>query len=357
MESRTTASNPAPYESRLLTELRRSGASLFSRIPLDVTRLIGEYCELDTQSEIGIALQHAADARREHIDALIAMVCAKPHLLLLRGRVITPGGHDVRGVTLYEYCLGAGDPELASKIQPYFAKITGINGKAERTAQYERYKPYIDAMMTQEPYDISPLIDIIKQSPAADVTAMLNNDMTHESILRDAIVQFRNEHAPRIITEPCMHFNYRSLHHALELLDREWSNLYQAGGYDPDKIHLVWRQLIGFEIRRLPGIDRCRLAQGLCYHDWERTYQYKVDVDDVDDVDELPLTMTDDSLDGLGVDFSLDIHYGHPNGSAACMHWWLRSTVVELGNFISSKNSRLTELMQRPEQTTGCVIS
>ena len=31
------------------------------------------------------------------------------------------------------------------------------------------------------------------------------------------------------------------------------------------RFDLVWRQLIGFEMRRLPGIDRCVMAQGLYY--------------------------------------------------------------------------------------------
>jgi hypothetical protein len=140
-----------------------------------------------------------------------------------------------------------------------------------------------------------------------------------------------------------MHFNYRSLHHALELLVSKWDDLYRAGGNDYDKIRLVWRQLIGFEMRRLPGIDRCRLAQGLYHNDWVRTYKYK------DDVGEFPVTLTDDSLNGLGVGWALDLFFG---GRPDTPHF----SPGMFENFMLSKNSSLAELTRRPDQTAGCVI-
>lgn len=279
--------------------LNRDRTSFFSQLPRDVVGLIGLCYDPNPKSEIAIALGLAADARKEPVTTLLAMLAKNPQLLLQAGDVITPGGHKVERITIYEYCLGAGDPELAKEVQARFDRIP--HGEDERIRQYEPYRPYIDGIMTQEPYDLTPLLDMIKHASAPDVTALLNKDMTHKSALRDAMAQFRQAHAPKVLTGPCMHYNYRSLQHAFELLDREWDNLYRASGNNYDMIRLVWRQLIGFEMRRLPGVDRCRVAQGLGYDNWERTYKYK------NDAGEMPVTVSDDSVDGLGGDFAVDV--------------------------------------------------
>ncbi|CAM4500889.1 MAG: hypothetical protein LEGION0403_FIIPPAGN_02921 [Legionella sp.] len=213
--------------------------------------------------------------------------------------------------------MGAGDYELAEKVQSYFSKIETKDAEQQRICQYERYKPHIDGMLKQEPYNLSPLIQLIKDASAEDVTALLNKDMTRESKLRDAMIQFRKDWAPRILTKPCMHYNYASLQHAFELLDREWDDLYKTGGNDYDKIRLVWRQLIGFEMRRLPGIDRCVMAQGLYYVIEEReapsrSYKFR------DTAGDFPILVADDSLDGLGGDFSVSI-FGYSQ-----VHLWDR---------------------------------
>lgn len=352
MESRKESNHPTPHESAVLFGLRRDRSSLFSQMPRDITRLVSAYCDFDTNSEINLALQHAADARQEHVDALLGLLEKKPHLLLQRGRVITPGGHDIRDVTLYEYCLGAGDPELAEKIQAYFTRITGIDGEAERVRQYEPYRLHIDAILTQEPYDIRPLIEIIKKASAADVTALLNNDMTHESALRDAIIQFRKDHAPKIITAPCMHFNYRSLLHALELLEQEWNNLFLTSGSNDDKICLVWQQLIGFEMRRMPGIDRCQLAQGLRNNKRERTYKYK------NDSGNFPLTLTDESIVDLGGDSAADIYSGLLRSSGLNAATGVNMRALLLQSLYKTKASYLQHLCNTdsPSQSARAAV-
>ncbi|MGC1181499.1 MAG: hypothetical protein WA877_00945, partial [Legionella sp.] len=88
--------------------------------------------------------------------------------------------------------------------------------------------------------------------------------------------------------------------------DCEWDNLYQESGNNYDKIRLVWRQLIGFEMRRLPGIDRCVMAEGIFYvvnqcQDIARSYKFKYSVGD------FPVVASNNSLDGLGVDFAVDM--------------------------------------------------
>jgi hypothetical protein len=298
-------------------------------------------------------LHHAAYARKEDVTILIDMLQANPRLLLQRGDVITPGGDEIRRVTIYELLLGAGDPELAEKVQAYF------DDDQERMRQYERYRPHIEGMLTQKPYNLSPLIELIKKASPEEVKALLNKDMTGESERCKAILQFRKDWAPRILLKPCMHYNYASLQQAFELLDKEWDNLYKASRNNYDMINLVWRQLIGFEMRRLPGIDRCVMAQGIYYvikqkEALARSYNLRNGGAAV----AFPVALTDDSLGGLGGDFAVG---GNGAGWGGC--WWsveggLGWAGRGLGKLMSNKNFKLTELMQsHPDhQPSSCVM-
>ncbi|MFU7598281.1 hypothetical protein ACM9VS_05550 [Legionella pneumophila] len=310
--------------------------TLFSALPIELIKEISDYGQ-NPNSEIAIALNHAAYAQKEDVEALLALLDKNPRLLLQAGNVQTPGGDEVRRVTLYEFLLGAGDDELAGIVQGYFDKID--NGEQERIRQYERYKPHIEGMLTQKPYDLKSLIDLIKQASAEDVNALLNKDMTRKSALRDAIIQFRKDWAPRILTKPCMHYNYTSLQHAFDTLDCEWDNLYQASGNSYDKIRLVWRQLIGFEMRRLPGIDRCVMAQGLygvtgSSESVARSYKFK------NSDGGFPVLASDNSLEGLGGDFSVDIFGGRCGAGRGAEA--VRGRVVEL--LCQTKTSNLQNL-------------
>ena len=282
--------------------LRQRQETLFSTLPIELIQEISDYGQ-DPNSDIANALHHAAYARKEDVEALLIMLDKNPRLLLQAGNVTTPGGDEIRRVTLYEFLLGAGDYELAEKVQAYFEKIE--HGSQERIRQYERYRQHIEGMLTQKPYDLSPLIELIKKASPEEVNALLNKDTTGEDELCKAILQFRKDWAPRILLKPCMHYNYASLQQAFELLDKEWDNLYKASGNNYDMIDLVWRQLIGFEMRRLPGIDRCVMAQGFYYVIEEkealaRSYNLRSGAAKV-----FPVSITDDSLDGLGGDFAV----------------------------------------------------
>ena len=294
-----------------LIQLRHCKGNFFSKLPGE---LIEEIIDVEpvSNSDIAKALHHAAFARQEDVDALLEMLEANPRLLLEAGNVITPGGDELRRVTIYECLLGAGDYALAEMVQGYFSEIKDVDGQTiedaevQRIRQYERYKPHIEGMLTQKPYNLEPLIKLIKKATTEEVAALLNKDFTGENDLCKAIIQFRKDWAPRVLVKPGMHYNYASLKHAFELLDREWNNLYQASGNNFNKVLLVWRQLIGFEMRRLPGIDRCAMAQGLYYvidqhEEMARSYKFKNDDGD------FPIVATDDSLDGLGGDFSVNI--------------------------------------------------
>ena len=328
--------------------MKKHGDNFFSALPIELIKEISD-CE-DPNSEIASALKHAAYARKEDVDALLALLDKNPNLLLQAGNVQTPGGDEIKRVTLYEFLLGAGDYQLAGIIQAYFDTID--HGEQERIRQYERYRPHIEGMLTQEPYDLVPLIELIKKATPEQVKALLNKDMTDENDLCNALIQFRKDWAPRVLTKPCMHYNYASLRHAFELLDSEWGNLRTASNDNDDKINLVWRQLIGFEMRRLPGIDRCVMAQGLFYvidqkATVARTYTGGVMT--------FPVTGADDSIDGLGGDFAVNI-YGQamedPRLALA------RAGLAWFGKLMSNKNFKLAELMQPDptHQSSWCVI-
>ncbi|CDZ76348.1 hypothetical protein BN59_00616 [Legionella massiliensis] len=193
--------------------LRRRKGTVFSNLPTDLIKEISDYGQ-NPNSAIAKVLTHAAYARQEDVKALLEMLDQNPSLLLEAGNVQTPGGDEVRRVTIYEFLLGAGDDELAGIVQSYFAKID--NGEQEMIRQYERYRPHIESMLTQKPYDLSPLIELIKKATPEQVTALLNKDMTGDNELCKALSQFRKDWAPRVLTKPCMHYNYASLQHAFE---------------------------------------------------------------------------------------------------------------------------------------------
>lgn len=325
--------------------------TLFSRVPMELMQIIKE------SSPIAKALHHAAYARQEDVTALLALL-KNPNLLLQTGNVKTPGGHEIREVTIYEFLLGAGDYELAKMVQDYFAKIDG--GEEERIRQYERYKPHIDNLLNQKPYDLSPLIELIKKAKPDEIKTLLNKDRSGGTDLCKALDQFRKDWAPQVLTTPCMHYNYASLQHAFEILAREWDNLYQASGNNYDMIDLVWRQLIGFEMRRLPGIDRCVMAQSLYEvieenKDCTRSYTFKDNYWKL--ADAFPITDCDDSFDGLGGDFSVSIFAGvggYPRGEAEAPP----ADSHGIGKLMSNKNIKLAELMhpQPAHQQSPCVI-
>lgn len=332
--------------------LRQRQDTLFSTLPIELIQEISDYGQ-DPNSDIAKALHHAAYARKEDVEALLTMLDKNPRLLLQAGNVTTPGGDEIRRVTLYEFLLGAGDYELAGIVQVYFDKI--VHGEQERIRQYERYRPHIEGMLTQKPYDLEPLIELIKKATPEQVRALLNKDMTDENDLCNALIQFRKDWAPKILTKPCMHYNYASLKNAFELLNREWNNLLNAGRYY-DRLNLFWRQLIGFEMRRLPGIDRCVMAQGIRdVIEGEaavaRTYTF---INSEAAHATFPITVADSSIYGLGGDFAITT-YGDMEGDASGAPVFIRL----LGKFMSNKNFNLAELM-RPDlthQPSGCVIT
>ncbi len=319
--------------------------------------------ELEKQA-LAKALHHAAFARQKDVDTLLAMLEANPRLLLKAGNVITPGGLDVRGVTIYEFLLGAGDPNLAKRVEPFFEKLE--NGQNERTRQFERYRPHIDAMLTQEPDDLKCLFDIIKQSSADDVAAELATgdqyDTRYQSPLRDAFNKFREvklDPQVRIMTEPRMHCNYQNLIHAYSMLALEWDNLYAASGNNYKKLYLVAREIIGLiELIELPGYERCLFARGqvkaaAAGKEIERSHKYENGSGSFPNFDSSLVT----SHSGVGFDSFISISGGWPLTTLAGDPL-LRAGCETVTELMVSKNVRLAELMQPhpKKKKSRCVV-
>jgi hypothetical protein len=327
--------------------IRNRENTIFSVLPNEVFGLILNMNN-PPESDINIALRHAALATKEDIDTVIEMIKANPRLLLQASNVVTPGGVSVMRTTLYEFFLGEGDPDSAKQIEFGFAAIP--NGDNERIRQYERYRPHIEALakqvkLKQPAFDLKPLIDLIKESRPEDIQAALKEDMNHQSTLRNELIAFRNAVKPTGRTVGMHYKHYTTLIQALDLLYDKWEAL--SNNYtNYDKCDLIWRQIIGYLQRGLPSVDRFGFARA--FDDAERSLVYKYD-----NGGSFPAISADDpSMGGLGFDEAI---YGGKVGGPSAV-WW--ATDGSFGNHMSSKNFKLGELMQQRthQHSARCVI-
>lgn len=269
--------------------------------------------------------------------AVEAMLAANPELVLRRGDTEVPSGDTIFGVTAYECALGAGDDDMAARIATYFAELP--EGEENRVIQYNRYKPHIDGMLTQPAYDFSALLQIIKDSSPADVTAALDLHFDDAIRLHAALAEFRQHFAPRQIKEG-MHFNYANLREAFKVHDAEFDNLSR-------KCDLFWRQVIGYIQRGLPACDRQAFAQGIYYivghgEKLQRHFNFRFGGGS------FPVTAGDQAISGLGYSWAAARYAGGRcdagrGGMAASLFF---------GKFMSNKNIKLAELYAALAPTT-----
>src|SRR3990167_8616031 len=94
--------------------LRNRENNILSVLPDELICQISDFGQ-DPDSEIAKALRLAADGMEKALNELAAMLDKNPRLLLQAGNVMTRGGQYVKHVTLYEFFLGAGDPDAAKR--------------------------------------------------------------------------------------------------------------------------------------------------------------------------------------------------------------------------------------------------
>lgn len=152
---------------------RHNSDCFFNKLPKDIFLEIIRFCN-HPDNDINTALKLTADGsvdeitlpdgRKTHaIELLLEMLKKNPRLLLQAGNVQTAGGIEIKRVSIYEFCLGAGDPDLAKKIEPSFAGMIDdasnkIDGENEHQRQYNRYKPHIDKLAEQVKAETPALI-------------------------------------------------------------------------------------------------------------------------------------------------------------------------------------------------------
>jgi hypothetical protein len=232
--------------------------------PTDVMR----YILLNKQAlddRLAPALSHVANGEYDQLKILLD---EDAYLVLLRGDVTTPGGLTIKNTTLLECAIGAGDwsinwnsPGMVELIMDYFEGLNG--GEAALKNQLERCKTCLDELENQKPFDLTGLMDIIKNSSDEDIKNALGKK-NNDSLFCKEIIKFRDAVRPGIITEPHMHYNYQTLIHAFYLFDKEWNYL------DRNKRNLFWRQVIGYLQRSLPAVDRFIFAKASLYELVER---------------------------------------------------------------------------------------
>lgn len=324
---------------KLLLLFKKREGNLFCKLPIELIRKELIEHSQDPHSDFAKTLNHVA---RGEMQAAKAMLDKNPRFVLQSGNVVTRAGLVVNCKTPLECALGEGDAEMAEMIISYFSKFEG--GEAAKESQLERYQPLIKNMLNQDHYNLTELIEIIKNSSAIDITAALNKNMDHASKVRDALIEFRKAVDPRDINKPRMHYNYQTLIHAFNIYDSQWSSLFQASENNLDKCELVWRQVIGYLQRSLPAFDRFAFANGLSdlvalNISVKRTTDYKYGTGS------FPDTSTDASCSGLGFDYALG---GRAAGSAlrggcaGLFQTYLQQKLMDLLNLCNSSQNKLS---------------
>jgi hypothetical protein len=269
----------------ILLMLRNRGDNIFSKLPVEVIHTIARFSE-DPNNNFAIALQHVADGKLKETQAILEKT---PQLIFLRDTVITSAGLKVVNTTLLECALGGGDAEMIEMILPFFNRISTHEwGEKAKWGQLERYRFAIENMMKQAPYSLEWLMKIIKESSHQDITAELEKNEQHTSELRTALIKFRKDVKPSVVTEPRMHFNYQNLLHAIAIHDREWDNLGESKRYN-DKLD---RFMFARELYKAKREPVERLLKFLYYDSKEKDQSFLE-------------TMSDDSLSDLGFDYAI----------------------------------------------------
>lgn len=265
-----------------LLMIRARGDSVFSILPKDVIQHMGAL-QAHPESDIQSLLSYIAYGQLKEVKAMLA---ENPRLVMQSGDVETPSGLKVLHVAPLECALGAGDPEIVGVIHDAFERITDEQGEMVadaldvRASQYARYRPHIENMRNQAPYDFSGILYAIKQASADDVQAELNLVKDYQSDLRVALNQFREYFTPGQITVG-MHCNYQDFSRGLEVYDEEFDELLRTSNNNDDKLTLFSRQILGLiQLMTFPAVERMAMAQGLYAlveenKPLERTFKFK----------------------------------------------------------------------------------
>lgn len=231
--------------------IRKQPGNIFAVLPKEMCGYGMANVSHDSGSEIAELLKHIIAGT--HLHLIRGMLWKNPRLVLEAGDVTTSAGLLVKRTTPLECALGAGSPEISEMIHDAFERIRDekdsiVEGAIKvRNEQYARYRKHIEGMLNYKPYDFTWLLEVIKASHPEDITAALNNDMSRQNKLTDALLRFRKQFTPDKIAVG-MHFNYnehcnyQTIIRAFEIADLEYNNLVE--GVNVSKYRLFAKHIV-----------------------------------------------------------------------------------------------------------------
>src|SRR5580692_530086 len=155
----------APTQIQTLLFMRQCENNPFFDLPIELICEISGYSREANEADFALALHYVAYGKFELLKTLLR---DKPFLVLFKGGTVdTPEGLTLKNRTLLECAIGAGDPEIIEWIKPIFSQFKG--GEAEKERQLELYRPWMEAIKKQKPYDLKWLFQIIIESDPEDV--------------------------------------------------------------------------------------------------------------------------------------------------------------------------------------------
>lgn len=328
--------------------------SIFPYVPNELILEISGYGREENQKDFALALHYVAYGK---LALLKELLTAKPFMVLYGAGITTmPGGSTVER-TLLGCAITSGDPEVLPYVKSVYSNLK--NGEAEREKELALYRPYIEAMETQEPDDLTWLFKIIIESDIEDVRKELatgdDYDWGHKSELRNALNKFRKDKLEKLhintgttLTEPRMLCNYKNRPYACDLLEAEWDNLI-VGGNNYDKHDLVARQIIGLiDLVELPAYERYVFAGGQIEGAIKgeaivRSFEYKHEKGKFFPVFDLALF---NSHSGVGFDSFVSIY-----GCRVLSGRWL--TPVDYKTYVEQKLQSCKTYAARAEETAS----
>lgn len=324
-----------------LEVLRKHGGNIFSSLPRDLSHYLSNVC-YSPNSDIATLLHFIAYGTLPNVKA---MLDANPKLVLDAGDVMTPSGLTMKRITPLELALSGGHPDIAKLVDSAFSRINGsaeqkISYQKLKNTQYERYRPHLENMLNQKPYNFTNLF-----------VGIVENDFEQElGKFREYIK--RCAHATKTVG---MQFNYNDVLEFFKFY--EW-NLYK---FSYDQCASASRLVYGLIMRNFPAYNRQVSAQGLydvvenkAQMDWSFNLKNEADAT-------FPITDGDVSHSGLGFDYFIAgcAAEGHRLGIGACV----RRDRLDLEKLFRATATSLVDLMPprpesqfREEKPSWCVI-
>lgn len=268
-----------------LEMLRKRKGTIFSLLPRDVSHYLSSVC-YSPNSDIATLLKFIAYGDLPNVKL---MLDANPKLVLDAGDVMTPSGVTMKRITPLELALSGGHPDIAKLVDAAFSNINGsaeqkISYQKLKNMQYERYRPHIENMLNQKPYDFTNLFAAIEK-----------NDFEQE-LGKFRVYIKRGAHATKTVG---LQFNYND--------ELEFFNFYEAyrDRFSYDQSASTCCLVYGLITRNYPAYNRQVAARGLfdvvenkAQMDW--TFALKNEL-----MLRFPVTACDDSRTGLGFDYCI----------------------------------------------------